>query len=196
MRNSLTSSKKSSTESDSSTSQTVSPRYDRFKLITIGKQKTVILESNNNNASAKRTALIRLRNSLTNSKSSTESDSSTSQTVGPRYEKIKLFSVSKQKTVISEPTLPKNNNDCSVEEMNNCASAKRNAFKAKRANAVTTIDVHQLQFVVQEYEFDDDPHLIYDLNSFLEKHPFQDEEHNATFDEFIEELSNIDLNVN
>ena len=62
-------------------------------------------------------------------------------------------------------------------------------------NAVTTIDVHQLQFVVQEYEFDDDPHLIYDLNSFLEKHPFQDEEHNATFDDFIEELSNIDLNV-
>ena len=78
------------------------------------------------------------------------------QIVRPRYEKIKLFSSGKQRTVISEPTLPKNNNDCSVEEINNCASAKRNAFKAKRANAVTTIDVHQLQFVVQEYEFDDD----------------------------------------
>ena len=155
----------------------------------------MILESNNNNASAKRTALIRLRNSLTNSKSSTESDSSTSQTVVPKYDKIKLFSIGKQKTVISEPTLPKNNNDYSLEQINNCASVKRNAFKAKRANAITTIDVHQLQFVVQEYEFDDDPHLIYDLNSYLENHPFQEEEHNATFDDFVEELSNIDLNV-
>ena len=119
-----------------------------------------------------------------------------SQIVRPRYEKIKLFSVGKQKTVISEPTLPKNIDDCSVEQNINCANAKRNDFKAKRANAVTTIDEHQLQFVVQEHEFDDDPNLIYDLNSFLEKHPFQDEEHNATFDDFIEELSNIDLNVN
>ena len=119
-----------------------------------------------------------------------------SQIAGPWYEKIKLFSVGKQNTVISEPTLPKNNDDCSVEQNINCSSAKRNAFKAKRANSVTTNDVHQSQFVVQEYEFDDDPNLIYDLNSFLEKHPFQDEEHNATFDDFIEELSNIDLNVN
>ena len=118
------------------------------------------------------------------------------QIVRPRYEKIKQFSVVKQKTVISEPTLPKSNDDCSVEQNINCATAKRNDFKAKRANAITTIDEHQLQFVVQECEFDDDPNLIYDLNSFLEKNPFQDEEHNATFDEFIEELSNIDLNVN
>ena len=118
------------------------------------------------------------------------------QIVRPRYEKIKLFSVGKKKTVIFEPTLPKNNDDCSVEQNINCASAKRNAFEAKRANANSTTDVHQLQSVVQEYEFDDDPHLINDLNSFLEKHPFQDEEHNATFDDFIEELSNIDLNVN
>ena len=103
-----------------------------------------------------------------------------SQIVGPRYKKIKKFSVGKHKKVISEPTLPKNNDDCSVEQNINCASAKRNDFKAKRANA----------------DFDDDPNLIYDLNSFLEKHPFQDEEHNATFDDFIEELSNIDLNVN
>ena len=49
--------------------------------------------------------------------------------------------------MISEPSLPRNYNDCSVEQINNCASVKRNAFKAKRANAVTTIDVHQLQFV-------------------------------------------------
>ena len=112
-----------------------------------------------------------------------------SQIAGPWYEKIKLFSVGKQNTVISEPTLPKNNDDCSLEQNINCPSAKRNDFKAKRDNAVTTIDV-------QEYEFDDDPHLIYDLNSFLEKHPFQDKEHNATYDDFMEELSNIDLNVN
>ena len=38
------------------------------------------------------------------------------QIVRPRYEKIKQFSVVKQKTVISEPTLPKNNDDCSVEQ--------------------------------------------------------------------------------
>ena len=58
---------------------------------------------------------------------------------------------------------------------------------------------HQLPFLDEENNYendndDDDPYLIHDLESFMERHPFKIEENLATFEDFIEDVSSINLN--
>ena len=128
--------------------------------------------------------------SLTNSETSesesaASSSSNNASSPSRRQHRLELVTIGKQKTVILADS-NQNSHCCIVEEelQNNTAAtassaiAKRNAFKANRANAVTIVDVHAhhlplLQEICDNDNDDDDPYLINDLNSFMDRHPLK-----------------------